>query len=170
MKKIINLYRMLFWSPEKQARYNGVKIGNKCNIQKVNFGSEPFLVEIGNHVQITNGTQFFTHGAAWVAREEYPEIDYFGKIKVGDNVYFGNNSMILAGVTIGSNVIVAAGSVVTKSVTSGQIVAGNPARIVGKTEHFVEKIKNYNVESKGMNYNEKRKYLLSLSDDRFIKK
>lgn len=70
-------------------------------------------------MQITSGTKFFTHGAAWVLRDKYPEIDFFGKIKIGDNVYIGNDSLILPGVAIGSNVIIAAGSVVTKSFRGG---------------------------------------------------
>lgn len=75
----------LILSPEKYARYLGVKIGDNCDIQNVSFGSEPYLIEIGNHVQITSGTKFFTHGAGWVLRDKYPKIDFFGKIKVGDN-------------------------------------------------------------------------------------
>ena len=119
ISKIINFYRRKFWTPEKIARHIGVKIGHSSDIQIKSFGSEPYLIEIGNHVQITSGTKFFTHGAAWVLRDKYPEIDFFGKIKIGDNVYIGNDSLILPGVAIGSNVIIAAGSVVTKSFSGG---------------------------------------------------
>ena len=68
ISRILSLYRRLFWSPERAARYVGVKIGRGCDIQKVSFGSEPYLIEIGDHVQVTNGTKFFTHGAAWVSK------------------------------------------------------------------------------------------------------
>lgn len=163
-------YKRLTWSPEKYARFIGVKIGKNCNIQKISFGSEPYLVEIGNHVQITEGTKIFTHGGGWVFRDEYPNIDYFGKVIIKDNVYIGNNTMIMPGVTIGNDVIVGAGSVVTKSIPDGKIVAGNPARIVGETKDFIEKIKQYDVGSKGMSYDEKMKYLLSLPDEKFILK
>ncbi|HNP66997.1 MAG TPA: acyltransferase [Aequorivita sp.] len=170
IKRILHIYRINFWSPENYARFQGVQIGVKCNIQKVSFGSEPYLIEIGNHVQITNGTKFFTHGAAWVLREKYPQIDFFGKIKIGNNVYIGNNALIMAGVIIGSDVIIAAGSVVTKSVPGGSIVGGNPAKVIGKIEEFEEKMLKFNVESKGMNYKEKKNYLLSIDTGRFIKK
>lgn len=170
IQKILNFYRKKFWSPERYAKYLGVKIGEKCNIQDVNFGSEPYLIEIGNHVQITSGTKIFTHGAAWVLREKYPNIDFFGKVIIKNNVYIGNNSLIMAGVTIGNNVIVAAGSVVTKSVSDNMIVGGNPAKIIGDIEAFEQKMLPYNVNSKGMNTNEKKKFLLSLSEDKFIKK
>lgn len=63
IKRILNFYRRNFWIPEKFARYLGVKIGENCNIQQnVSFGSEPYLIEIGSHVRITNGTKIYTHG------------------------------------------------------------------------------------------------------------
>lgn len=170
LKKILSLYRRFFWSPEKLARFNGVKIGSNCNIQKVSFGSEPYLIEVGDHVQITSGVKLFTHGGGWVFRKDYPKLDFFGKIKICNNVYIGNNSMIMPGVTIGNNCIIGAGSVVTKSIPDNSIAVGNPARIVGNTNDFLQKTLKMNVDSKQMTYEEKKKYLLSLSDDKFIKK
>jgi acetyltransferase-like isoleucine patch superfamily enzyme len=170
MKKIISIYRKLFWTYEKYAKNLGVKIGEGCDIQKVSFGSEPYLIEIGNHVQITSGTKIFTHGGGWVFRQKHPTLDYFGKVVIKDNVYIGNNTMIMPGVTIGKNVIIGAGSVVTKSVPDGKIAAGNPARVVGDINHFYLKIKEYDLQSKNMNYEEKKNFLLSLENNRFIQK
>lgn len=168
--RIVHFYRSFFWSPEKYARFQGVTIGKGCQIQKVSFGTEPYLVEIGDYVQITRGTKFFTHGAAWVFRKKYPKIDFFGKIKIGDNVYIGNNALIMPGATIGNNVIVAAGAVVTKSIPDGSIVGGNPAKIIGSINDFEKRMLQFDVQSKGMNYEEKKKYLLSLAEDKFISK
>jgi acetyltransferase-like isoleucine patch superfamily enzyme len=53
-------------------------------------------------------------------------------VKIADNVWIGMNAVILKGVTIGENSVVAAGSVVTKSVEPNTIVAGNPAVVVKK--------------------------------------
>lgn len=170
ISRILNKYKKFFWSPEKFARSLGVKIGKNCNIQKVSFGSEPYLIEIGDHVQITDGTKIFTHGGGWIFRNEYPKLDYFGKVTIKDNVYIGNNCLIMPGVTIENNVIVAAGSVVTKSIPNNSIVGGNPARIIGEVESYLEKIKKYNVNSKGMSFEQKKNYLLSLKNNNFFKK
>jgi len=55
-------------------------------------------------------------------------------IKICDNVWIGMNAVILKGVTIGENSVVAAGSVVTKTVEPNTVVAGNPAVVVKKFE------------------------------------
>jgi len=170
INKLLRKYRKTFWSVERFARYSGVKIGNNCSIQDVSFGSEPYLIEVGNHVQITSGVKIFTHGGGWVFREKNPNLDYFGKVVIRDNVYIGNNSMIMPGLIIGCNVIIGAGSVVTKSVNDGDIVAGNPARIIGKTSEYEMKIKKYDVQAKKLNYDDKKSFLLNLKDDKFIKK
>jgi len=164
------MYRRRVWSPEKYARSIGVKIGKNCAIHTRNFNSEPYLVEIGNNVQIPDKVCFYTHGGNWVLRNKNPDIDCFGKIKVGNNVYIGNNSIILPGVMIEDNVIIGAGSVVTKSVPAGVIVGGNPAKIIGKVEDYEKKILPYNVHSKGLSSDEKKIFLLSLDDSKFQRK
>ncbi|MFK2619851.1 acyltransferase [Bacteroides fragilis] len=91
-----------------------MKIGTNCSITTWNLYSEAFLISIGNNVQITSGVKIFTHGAGWVLRNKYANYDAFGKVIIGNNVYIGNNAMIMPGITIGSNVVIAAGAVVTK--------------------------------------------------------
>ncbi|SUX48408.1 acyltransferase [Chryseobacterium indoltheticum] len=170
IQKILNYYRIKFWSCKKYARFLGVKIGKNCAIATKNFGTEPYLIEIGDDVQITNDVKFFCHGASWLFRKKYPTFDFFGKIKVGNNVYIGNNALIMAGVTIGDNVLIAAGAVVTKSVPDNSIVGGNPAKIIGNIYELEQKMLLYNLSSKGMDYDQKKSYLLSLSDEKFVKK
>lgn len=164
----MHTYRKLFWIPERYVRHQGVTIGKDCDIKRVSFGTEPYLITIGNHVQLTNGVRIFTHGAAWVLREKYPDMDFFGKVEIKNNVYIGNNALIMPGVVIGNNVIVAAGSVVTKSIPDNSIVGGNPARIIGDLEEFEKKMKSKNLKLKGKS--NKKKFLLSLDDNVFIKK
>jgi acetyltransferase-like isoleucine patch superfamily enzyme len=125
---------------------------------------------MGNHVQITDGVRFFTHGGGWFFREKHPNFDTFGKIIIGNNVYIGNSALIMPGVSIGNNVIIGAGSIVTKSITDGMVVAGNPAKVIGNFESLEIKIFPYNLDCKAMNLKEKKEFLLSLKDDRFLKK
>lgn len=168
--KITRFYKRVFFDAEKYARYLGVTIGNDCRIATRFFGSEPYLINIGNHVQITKGVRFATHGAGWVFRSKYPTFDVFGKIVVGNNVYIGNNSIILPGVTVGDNVIIGAGSVVTKSILGGSIVGGNPAKVIGRINDLEERLLSYNVETKGLSSKDKRQLLLNLPDSKFIRK
>jgi len=53
---------------------------------------------------------------------------------IGDNVTVGANVCIIGNITVGNNVIIGAGAVVVKDVPDGAVIAGNPARIIGKTE------------------------------------
>ena len=165
IKKLI-YYISYFKSPIWASRFLGVKIGNSCRlIGKVDFGSEPYLIKIGNHVSITNSS-FITHdGAVWIFRDEYPKIDLIKKIRIGNNVFIGANCIILYGVSIGDNVIVGAGSIVTKDLESNSVYAGVPARKIKSIESYKEKIINEFFETKGMTYIAKKKYLLESLED-----
>jgi acetyltransferase-like isoleucine patch superfamily enzyme len=165
-----SLIKLFFITDEHFLRKKGVKIGKNCSIMSRNFGSEPYLVEIGDHVQITNGVKIFTHGAGWVLRLEYPDFDTFGKVKIGNNVYIGNNVLIMPGVTIGNNVVIGAGSVITKSIEDNTVVAGNPAKPIGKIDDFKAQMLMHNFRTKGLGYKQKRKVLLSSEESLFIKK
>ena len=97
-------------------------------------------------------------------------MDYFGKIEIGDYVSIEEDCKILPGVKIGNNVIVGAGSIVTKSIPDGWMVAGNPCKHVGYTEDWYDKVKEMDLRSKNMNDDDKKRFLLSLPDDRFVQK
>ena len=150
----------------KYCRKLGVKIGKECQIlAKVPecFGSEPWLVSIGDHVDITAGVTFLTHeGGLWVLRDLYEdmeELDFFAPIVVGNNVMIGQNTLILPGVVIGDNVIVGGHSVVTKDIPSNSIYAGVPARKISELNKFTEKMRTSAIKTKKMTQNEKRKVL-----------
>lgn len=78
-----------------------------------------------------------------------------------DNVYIGNYAIILPGVTIGENVIIGAGAVVTKSVPANAIVGGNPARIIGDIHDLKNRLIKHNLNTKGLDYDAKKKIILS---------
>lgn len=158
-------------SPEHYARLIGVTLGHNNFIpDKDMWPSEPYLVTIGDNCQITMGVRLFTHGGGQAIRRICPDFDAFGKINIGSYVYIGNNSLIMPGVTIGDNCLVGAGSVVSKSVPAGMVVAGVPAKIVCTVEEYCERNLPYNLHCKGMGLSEKKAFLLNLEDSRFIKK
>ena len=74
----------------------------------------------------------------------------------------------MPGVTIGNNVLIAAGSIVTKSIPSGVVVAGNPARIIGTTDDYIKRNLKWDLGSKNYDAKRKKQFLLSLSEDKFI--
>ena len=97
-----------------------------------------------------------------------PTLDHFGKISIGNYTSLGAHCMIMAGVKIGDRCIVGGGSVVTKSVPDGCMVAGNPAKYIGKTEDFYKRLKEkYNTGTGGMSYENKKRILLSLPEEKF---
>ncbi|MFC2143102.1 acyltransferase [Candidatus Aenigmatarchaeota archaeon] len=107
-----------------------IKIGEDCIFNETNFDDlSPELIEIGNKCVIATGAKILTHDASPV-RNSGNIIKK--RVKIGNNVFIGYNSIILPGVTIGNNVIVNAGSVVIKDVPDNVIVAGNPAMIICK--------------------------------------
>ena len=76
----------------------------------------------------------------------------------------------MPGVTIGEGSLVAAGSIVTKSVPDHMVVGGNPARVICSVNEYIMRNMQYNVRTKGMTAVEKKKKLLSLPDEMFIVK
>lgn len=130
-------------SPLKYAQKYCASVGEQVRIcGKTNFGSEPWLIEIGNHVLMSGNISFINHdGATFVFREKekYKDVIKYGKIKIGNNCFIGYNVTILPGVTIGNNVIVGAGSLVTKSIPDDVVVCGVPAKQICTVEEYAEK-------------------------------
>ncbi|MBI1798826.1 MAG: acyltransferase [Candidatus Eisenbacteria bacterium] len=124
-------------------RQHGVRIGEDCLIYTTLFSTEPYLVEIGDHVAISSGTSFVTHDASgWVFRE-HPKMDVFGRIHVGNNTFFGTSCTVLPGTQIGSNCIIGSGSVVRGVIPDDSVVFGNPARVIMKTSLMKQLLVNH---------------------------
>ena len=175
IKNIRLMYILYVKGGVKYCKYLGVNIGENCRIYTRHFGSEPFLITICNDVTITSGVKFITHdGSTWLARDDKGRRYKYQRIFIGSNVFVGVNSIIMPGVKIEDNVIVAAGSVVTKSIPSNSIVAGVPARIIGDYNVLINKMLSEYVSEKDIpkNGDYKEKILKVLSEDfkTFLKK
>jgi acetyltransferase-like isoleucine patch superfamily enzyme len=86
------------------ARLVGVHVGQNCRLYSAEFGSEPYLVSIGDHVTVSGEAMFVTHdGGVWVFRDSDPTVDFIRPIVVEDNVFIGARAIILPGVVIESN-------------------------------------------------------------------
>ncbi len=122
-------------------RRRGVRIGEQCIVLTEQFSTEPYLVELGNHVAVAGGTVFLTHdGSAFLLRATRPEAQHFGRIVVGDWTLIGQNCIILPGARIGARCVIGAGSVVRGGVPDGSVVLGNPATVVGRTDEFLKRL------------------------------
>ena len=133
-------------------RKQGMKIGARVSIyvpsKTVIDITRPWLIEIGDDVQITEGVTILTHGYDWsVLKGVYGEVlGSSGGVKIGNNVFIGMKSTILKGVHIGSNVIIGANSLVNKDIPDNCVVAGNPAKVIMSLEQYYEKRKKAQLE------------------------
>lgn len=136
LKKIKRFLILNIYGPEHYARYMGASIGKNCSIYTRHFGTEPFLIEIGDNVTIAMDVKLINHDGSGTL---FGRMYSYNKIIIGNNVFIGMSSIVLPGVRIGNNVIVGAGSVITKSIPSNAVVAGNPAKFLMSYDQFLRK-------------------------------
>lgn len=131
----------------KYGTYPYCSISQKTKIknrEKLKLGKEIFIgdncdfflegtIEIGSYTRIAKEVMILTANHNYKSEKLLPfdEIDYIQNVSIGKNCWIGARSIIYAGVKIEDGAIVAAGSVVTKSVPKCAIVGGNPAKIIG---------------------------------------
>ena len=124
-------------------------MGEGCYYHPRKLPSEPMLVSVGDNVWIASNVRFVTHDMSGDMLKNHPNYKaafseiyspyYMGKIEVGNNVMIGADATIMYDVKIWDDCIIAAGSIVTKDVPAGSVVAGVPAKVVGTLEDFVNK-------------------------------
>jgi len=139
LKRLIEKLKLRYGSQETVARTlrgMGVQLGERCRIYTLNFGPEPWLIRIGNHVCIAPDVTFVNHGLNFVFQDKYESLTSFGKIDIRDNCQIGVRVTILPNVTIGPNAIVGACSVVTKDIPPNSVAVGNPARVICSLDDY----------------------------------
>lgn len=113
-----------------------IKIGDDCNIGQYTQITACNKITIGNGLLTGRFVLISDNSHGGLSKEEAlippikRQLKSKGEIVIGNNVWIGDKATILSGVNIGDNVIIAANSVVTKSVPSNCIIAGAPAKIV----------------------------------------
>lgn len=167
IKTFYNKYLQLF-RPLRYAKKSGVKLGNNVKIYgTMHYGSEPWIISIGDDVYLTNNICFITHdGGTLLFRKHIPDLEITKPITIGSNVYIGVNVTILPGVHIGNNVIVGACSLITKDIPDNVVVGGNPAKILKSTDEYFEKIKDQSLHIGHLSAREKDKVLREIYKER----
>ena len=164
MYQKVQRYFLIKKDPIAFAKKIGVKIGENCRLLGIDdrtFGSEPYLITMGNHVTVTGQVKFINHdGGVWVFRELEENIVLIKPITVGDNVFIGFRSIIMPGVSIGSNVVIGAGSLVVNDIPSNSVAAGVPAKVIRSIQDYREKINPFVTFSTWQGQEEKRNTLL----------
>lgn len=124
-------------------RHGGfVSIGERCNILRSTLFTDPAYVRIGNNVHFATCSIIGHDGSAGMleAARGVP-LDGTGKVDIRDNVFIGHEAIVLPGVTIGPNAIVAAGAVVNRDVPPGAVVGGVPAKQISTIDEVFQRRK-----------------------------
>ena len=139
--------------------------GEGSNYQPHTLPNNPRLVKIHNNVRVAEGVTFYEHdGINNVFARMDGTVDtkwrmHQSCIEIFDNCFIGGHSILIGNLRIGPNAIVAGGSVVTKDVNPGEIVAGNPAKVVGNFFDLMERRKIQDYDQPEVSVEERAKQL-----------
>jgi acetyltransferase-like isoleucine patch superfamily enzyme len=132
--------------PVRYFRSRGVEIGEGVEIFGANlftFGSEPYLVSIGNQVTISHNVDFVTHdGGLRIARDKYPNAYLYGRIQVADRCFLGAHCILLTG-----------------EIPSGVVAIGVPAKPVKSVEEYIQEKRHLWIDTRGLTLDAKRELL-----------
>ena len=113
-------------------RICGVTIGKGCYVGfNVAFDTNfPELITIGDHVTISHDVAIYTHTMTPAASRLASVYHSTAAVQIKNGVWLSAGSLIIPGVEIGQDCMIAAGSVVTRNTQPGSLYAGNPARLI----------------------------------------
>lgn len=143
-----SLILLLLWKPRKRTKY--IKAHNILGAIGENSVWGPWqvplypkLIKIHNNVRVHKSVKIVTHDIVNpFLRKAYPDVDFgasekLGCVEIMDNVYVGMNSVIMPDVRINKNCMISPGSVVTSDIPENSVVAGNPAKVIGRFDMYV---------------------------------
>ena len=163
LKLAVNTAR-LHRDPARYFRDQGVEIGQDVDIYGANvftFGSEPYLVSIGNRVTISHGVDFITHdGGLRVARAKFPNAYLYRRIQVADQCFLGAHCILLPGAMIGMGSVIGAGAIVTGEIPAGVVAVGMPAKPIKTVEEYVQGNRHLWIDTEGLSHRAKKDLLL----------
>ncbi len=165
MGKIRKLYKVIFRRlyPVKYAKKVGVGFEGQDSLHiygQVDWGSEPWIISLGNNVHITDGVRFITHdGGTLIFRKDVPDLEITKPIKIGNDVYIGTNVILLPGVNIGNKVVIGAGAIVTSDIPDNSVAVGVPARVIKTADEYFEKLQKESIHLGHLKGEEKDKAL-----------
>jgi maltose O-acetyltransferase len=173
----INKVRRYVLKRKKEVYLNrlvqrGLTLGKNVEIIDTFFfdPSHCFLITIGDNTTICPNVRLIAHDASTKKYLGYTKI---GKIDIGKNCFIGDSVKILPHVTVGDNCIVGAGAVVTKNIPENCVAAGNPAKVIARTDEYIARIKTINRNKKifdksyyidRLDENKRREILSSVAD------
>lgn len=148
MKDLIRLAKRLLANISNNTklsylRKQGAAIGERTrlNCRVSSFGSEPYLIEVGNDCLFAANINIITHdgGIKVLNTLDYFDgvsMDKIDKVMIGNNVYIGQSALIMPGVNIGDNCIIGAHSVVTKDIPNNSVAVGVPAKVIKDIDSY----------------------------------
>ena len=149
--------------PHAFHRRRGVQLGAGVDLLGTTphtFGSEPYLITIGDGATISHDVTFVTHdGGLRVARRADPGAYWYAPIVVEAGAFIGAGTMLLPGVTVGAGSVVGARSLVTKDIPPGVVAAGVPARPLRSVDAYVAARRDAWIDTSGLSAEAKERRL-----------
>jgi len=150
-KEMKLLFRKLFFFclPSSSQRVKYIykhqvfrECGTNLFFQPRKLPADPKFIKFHNNVVVAADVTFVNHDVLYILYRNMsnkPALQHIKCTEIKDNVFLGMGAMIMPGVTIGPNAVVAAGSIVTKDVPPNSVVGGNPAKVIGEFDKLFEK-------------------------------